>query len=87
MDLSDAAAQRRLATILQAHAATFCPTCGRHLDCGDLAWTRGQTEAGTAFSTVEIVCQACDTSIAHVSSWYPAETLEEVLDLLEDEWQ
>jgi hypothetical protein len=77
----------RLAEILSEHGATNCPKCLRIIDRGDLAWNAGDTEAGTPYSTVHIICQRCDTEMAQVFSWYPGmDDFDDVLRVLEEDW-
>ena len=79
------AAERRFGELLAERGMERCPTCGRRIDRGDVAWTNGATEYGTPWSMVQIICQQCDTEIAHVLSWWPEiddfpEAVEWVLD-------
>jgi hypothetical protein len=78
----------RLSAVMEAHGASLCRHCGRALDRGDLAWNGGQTEAGTQWSVVEIICQACSQEAARVSSWYaPCDDLDEAIGILERDWE
>lgn len=84
--MSEATVDERLAAVLAKHGASRCK-CGRTIDRGDVAWNEASTEAGTPLTYIEIICQACDTAIARVSSWYPgAEDLEKVVEILEEDW-
>ena len=79
--------QKQLREILQCHDALNCPDCGREIDRGDIAWNSPSTEAGTPMSFVEIICQGCQTGIAHVWSWWPGiDDFSDVLKVLEDDW-
>jgi hypothetical protein len=81
---------RNLAVALARHGKSTCQ-CGRIIDRGDVAWNSGSTEAGTEYSVIWIICQACDTEIAQVHSWMPwIDTFEEAVHELMDssiEWQ
>jgi hypothetical protein len=77
---------QELKRILQRRKWDKCTVCGREIDRGDIAWNDACTDVGTPFSIVFIICQACDTSIARVQSWYPEiEDLEDVCYVLGDE--
>ena len=75
----------KLADILAYHKATHCPRCLRIIDDGDIAWNNGSTEAGTPYASVEIICQACDTNIVHITAWAEIEDYEGILEVLENE--
>jgi len=76
----DANEDARLAMLLKDKGKANCPACGRVLDRGDVSWNNGCTSEGTGYSTVFVVCQACDTNIALISSWYPE--IEDFADVL-----
>ncbi len=81
---------RRLARILADHDVTTCPTCGRTLDRGDLAWNEGATDSGTPYGFCEILCLACGDEIAVIGWWGGCDSFEEVLDRLDvsrEEWR
>lgn len=65
------AADQRFAEFMADRGQACCPTCGRVLDRGDVSWNNANTGEGTPFTYSQIVCQGCDTEIAHWSSWYP----------------
>jgi hypothetical protein len=61
--------------------------CGRVIDRADVAWNNACSEAGTSYSTVTIICLACDAPIAYWRSWYPEiEDFEELIDHVLDDW-
>lgn len=77
----------RFAAVLAEHGSTVCYSCGRAIDRGDVAWNNASTEAGTGYCTVEIICQGCEASIAHVTSWYLGiDDFGDVVFVLEDDW-
>ena len=78
---------KRLQAVLAAHYASICQSCGRKLDRGDLAWQNGMTEYGTDFSSVYIICQACDTEAIRVGSWGIADSLADAIAILETDWR
>jgi len=72
---------------LKVHNAIHCK-CGRKIDRGDVRWNNPYTEAGTPFTVVDIVCQKCDTEIAHFSSWYPgADNFEDLIEFVFKDWE
>jgi len=84
MNTTDEDAQ--LAALLADEGKANCPACERVIDRGDVSWNNGCTSEGTGYSTVFIVCQACDTSIALISSWYPEiEGFSDILHVLATE--
>lgn len=87
--MTDSEAEKRFQALLEIRGKSNCPTCGRAIDRGDLAWNGGCTEAGTDFTWVEIQCQGCDTEIAGFLNWYPCcETSVELVEcVLEDPWE
>lgn len=77
----------RLRAILARHNASACTNCGRIIDRGDIAWNASSTMAGTPTSFVEIQCQACDTEIAQVFSWWPSvQSFREAVNILAQDW-
>ena len=86
--MTESEADRRFAELLVEHGLNQC-VCGRKFDRGDVAWNNGQTEEGTEYTTVEIICQACGAEAVRVSSWWPwaddfEDLVENVLD--SDDW-
>lgn len=75
----------RLKSILKIKGYDTCKDCGRKLDQGDVAWNEACTEYGTPFTVIEIQCLKCETEAALVRSWHWAESLDEVVEILEDE--
>jgi len=76
----------QLQSILKKHDSLFCK-CGRKIDFGDIEWNDGNTEWGTPHSWVEIKCQACDTEIKNIKSWYPGiDDINDLLDVIESDW-
>lgn len=76
-----------LADVLSCHNAVRCPSCAREIDRGDIAWNSGETEAGTGYSMVEIICQGCDTEIVHIDSWFPGiDDFADVIYVLDADW-
>lgn len=69
-DADERWADEEFARALAAHGKTNCPTCGRVIDRGDVAWNSASTEAGTGYSTAYIHCQACGAEVASWSSWW-----------------
>lgn len=91
---TDARANAEFQRILTEHDAATCPTCGKPIDRGDVAWNNSNTESefGTDYCVLQITCEHCSSEILHLRSWYPSiETFEEfvyVLGWFEDdaEW-
>lgn len=78
----------RFQAILQEHDAVTCPRCATPVDRGCVAWNNASTEYGTGYCVVEIACQACDTEIATVRSWYPEiSDFRDVCYVLEKDWE
>ena len=76
----------KLKKLLKEKGYAICPSCGRELDRGDIAWNNGSTEYGTGYSSIECICQACDVSIFSVVSWYPnIDDLKDVVYVLVNE--
>lgn len=76
----------RLKTVLADKGYSHCPSCGREVDRGDVAWNEAGTEAGTPVSVIKIQCQACDEEVVYFFSWYPCiEVFEEAVDVIEDD--
>lgn len=47
-----------------------CPNCGIRMGRHDVHWgVAGQTEAGTEYDAVRVVCHACDWELAYASDW------------------
>lgn len=77
----------QLKRILREHGAEFC-TCGHEIGFGDIAWSNGNTEYGTGYSSVFVHCQQCEAELAYVQSWYPGiDNLGEVLYVLDKDWK
>lgn len=84
---TDEEADAEFARVLAEHDASLCPSCGRQLDRGDVAWNNSGTEAGTPYSVLEIICQNCAREIVCIHSWYPEiEDFNEFVDVLERDW-
>ena len=77
--------EQRLKEILKSKGSSICQ-CGREIDFGDIAWNEACTESGTPLCCIEIECQACDEAIKLIHSWYPAETIGELIDVINDDW-
>ena len=78
----------RLAVILAEHGKTNCPSCGKIIDRGDVAWNNGATEAGTPDTHVTIQCQRCDSGIAAFWSWWPgADDLDDLIENVMKDWR
>src|SRR5690349_17570176 len=60
-----------LAAKLESMGKSACPSCGRRLDRGDVAWNEASTSEGTPITWAHIQCQACDTEVAEWWSWWP----------------
>lgn len=76
----------KLKELLKEKGYAVCPSCGRELDQGDIAWNNGSAEYGTGCSMVVCNCQACDEGIFRVNSWYPEiDDLEDVCYVLGNE--
>jgi len=91
MRMNEQQAEARFAEILTERGLATCPDCGRRIDRGDVAWNSGETEAGTGYSDVHIICQECGRAIARIQSWYSdipsfEECVEMVLDSSDEEW-
>ena len=81
-------ADQKFAELLTLHGMERCPACGKVVDRADVAWNNQDTEAGTPYATIEIICLKCGTSIAHLDTWYPSiDSFDELVDILEDELQ
>jgi hypothetical protein len=77
----------RLTAILQKHGVAQCPDCDKPIGLGDVAWNTGGTEEGTEYSVIEIQCVGCDAEILNHHSWYaPIDDIDEILHVLESEW-
>lgn len=76
----------RFADLLDRHNARICPACGHEIGFGSLAWNNAATEAGTDYTTIEIICDVCQTEIKLLHSWEHASTTREVVGALEREW-
>jgi hypothetical protein len=73
--------------ILVQHGCETCK-CGHPIDRGCVAWNNRDTGEGTPYSFVEIICQACDTEVARITSWYPEiDDFRECLKVLESDWE
>lgn len=79
--------QARLKQILQTHQAEFCPACNHEIGLGDIAWNEASTEAGTPVSTIEIQCVICQTEIKWLHSWTGIDDIDDLLDIIEDNWR
>ena len=69
-----------LAEVLAELGIATC-ACGHAIGWGDLEWGQGQTEAGTSYVVLDVICSACHVKVlaAH-QSWHP--WVEEPWDLL-----
>ena len=76
-----------LKRILRKHGKEKCPKCQHEIGWGDIAWNNGSTEAGTECSTVEIQCEGCFEEIAHVTSWSWVEGTDDLLEVLDCDWE
>jgi hypothetical protein len=85
--MTEAEADAEFHQTLVAHSKTHCPTCGKAIDRGDVAWNNGETEAGTPYSSAIIQCQACDTEIARWSGWTEADNWIEFVEKMLDGWE
>jgi hypothetical protein len=73
--------------VLKKHNAVHCKECGRKIDRGDVSWNGAANEYGTPYSTIDIICQGCETSVAHVMSWYPSiDDFSEAVQVLDRDW-
>lgn len=76
----------KLGEILKKHNAERCSN-GHKIGFGDIAWNCASTEAGTDFSTVDIICTLCGLEVVLIRSWYPwIETADELLSVIESDW-
>ena len=74
---------KKLKEILVKNNMDICPCCGRQLDRGDVAWNTACTEAGTDYSVVSIICQACDDEMLNAHTWYCIDNFEDLVEELE----
>ena len=71
-----------IAEALAAHGVSCCPHCGRVLDLGDVSWNDAESGSGTPMTWAQIICQRCDTEVAHWSSWWPGGQDGDVTDFV-----
>lgn len=74
-----------LTETLARYGLAECKSCGRVFDRGDVAWSNGQTEAGTPHATLEIICTACSTEALCIWAWAEIESLDDFVDVLDTE--
>jgi hypothetical protein len=78
----------KLAAVLVEHGKSNCPSCGRIIDRGDVAWNNAQTESGTPCTWVQIQCVKCESEIGHFWSWWPgADDFDDLVDNVMHDWK
>lgn len=67
---------------LRQNNLEFCQ-CGRAFDRGDVAWNNGESEYGTPYSTLEIICLNCGTEAVRIDIWTNIEGFGEFITELQ----
>jgi len=81
------ASDQQFANVLKEHGTLYCPSCGKVIDRGDVAWNNASTHAGTPYSSILIECLRCDTEILYLTSWFEIDSFAELVDVLARDWK